>query len=164
MSKPTDRKAAKIQDDARRKKIMRAAENVAALGMLLVCAGLMIPLFNLTDPHALAPFKWIYSFGTLLFVAARATGSMDRSGPVRLRRLRRMEFWAGVCFMTGAAFWFYQEQHLGANAGPLALIRNTILFTLAGAVIQIIASWLIYAREKKLRGEHSSSTDAEKKQ
>ena len=131
------------------KKIVRAIENMAALGMLLICAGLMIPLFNLTDPASIVPFKWIYSAGTLVYICARVAGVTDRSGTMRMRRLRRMEFWAGVCFMAGAVLWFYQEEHLGATAGPLAVIRNTILFTLAGAMIQIIASWLIYAQDKK---------------
>lgn len=133
----------------KRRKMMSIAENIASVGMLLICAGLMIPLFNLTDPSALTPFKWIYAAGTICYIVARVYSAAGRNESVRLRRLRRMEFWAGVCFMIGAAFWFYQQQHLGPNAGPLAVINNTILFTLAGAVIQIIASWLIYSAEKK---------------
>lgn len=145
----------------KRMKLMRAAENIAALGMLLVCVSLLIPLFGLTSAHALDPYKWIYSAGTLLYIVARVIGAMNPTGTVRLRRLRRMEFWAGVCFMIGAAFWFYQEGHLGPLAGPLALIRDTILFTLAGAMIQIIASWLIYAQEKKIKaaGENKEKKD-----
>lgn len=146
----------------KRRRLMSAAENVAALGMLLVCAALMIPLFGLTSAHALDPYKWIYAAGTLLYVVARVVGAMDPSGTVRLRRLRRMEFWAGVCFMIGAAFWFYQESHLGPLAGPLALIRDTILFTLAGAAIQIIASWLIYAQEKKMRAKQDKTGEKKK--
>ncbi len=151
-----------IPKTPRRRKIMSAAENVAALGMLLVCAALVIPLFGLTSAHALDPYKWIYSAGTLLYIVARVVGAMDSSGTVRLRRLRRMEFWAGVCFMIGAAFWFYQEGHLGPLAGPLAVIRDTILFTLAGAMVQIIASWLIYAQEKKIRAHEDEQREHKK--
>lgn len=145
-------------DTAKRKKMMRLAENIAALGMLFICVSLMIPLFGMTSVEAIAPFKWIYSAGTLIYICARVASSMKSNEPMRLRRLRRMEFWAGVCFMVGAAFWFYQEQHLGPYAGPLAVIKNTILFTLTGAMVQIIASWLIYSREKKL------DTQSDKKQ
>lgn len=60
-----------------------------------------------------------------------------------------MEFWAGVAFMVGAAFWFYQEGHLGKYAGILAVMRDTIMFTLAGALIQIISSWMIMSQSKK---------------
>lgn len=153
MSKSKKKKPAAVELSPRRKKIMQMAENAAAIGMLLICAGLMIPLFSLTDPEALTPFKWIYSAGTFVYIVARVISASGRNEPVRLRRLRRMEFWAGVCFMTGAAFWFYSEEHLGPTAGPLAVINKTILFTLAGAMIQIIASWLIYAQEKKLKNK-----------
>lgn len=133
-----------------RRKITKAAENTAAFGMLLICSGLLMPFFSITDPNALSPFKWIYSAGAFIYVLSRAVAASDPSFPAGIKRLKRMEFWAGVCFMVAAALWFYQEEHLGPMAGPLAVIRNTILFTLAGAVIQIIATWLIYAREKKL--------------
>lgn len=145
----------------RHMKLMRVAENIAVIGMLLVCVSLMIPLFGLTSAHSLDPYKWIYSAGTLLYIAARVIGAMNTSGTVRLRRLRRMEFWAGVCFMVGASFWFYQEGHLGSLAGPLAVIRDTILFTLAGAMVQIIASWLIYTQEKKIKADEEKRKSTE---
>ena len=64
-----------------------------------------------------------------------------------------MEFWAGISFGIATFFWFYSQYHvqeaLGVNAGILAVMRNTITFTLIGAIIQIIASWLIYSQTKK---------------
>ncbi len=124
-------------------------ENIAAVGMLLICAGLMIPLFKLSDPDALEPFKWLYTAGAVIFTAARAAGACDRSGSKRMIRLRRMEFWGGVAFILAAAIWFYKEQHLGPYVGPLAVIKDSILFTLVGACIQVIAAWLIYSVRKK---------------
>ena len=50
--------------------------------------------------------------------------------------------------MIGGAFWFYSENHLGPYAGMLALLRETILFTLVGAAIQVIASWMIVSKSK----------------
>lgn len=64
--------------------------------------------------------------------------------------MRRMEFWAGVCFIAGAAFWFYKLQYYAAlPAGILAVMQQTVAFTMAGAVIQIVASWLIASRMNK---------------
>lgn len=134
---------------ARSAKLKRAIENTAAAGMILLCAGLMIPLFNLTDIKALTTFKWLYTAGALIFLIARLVGSTDFAEPLRLRRIRRMEFWSGVCFGIGAFMWFWKENHLGPYAGPLAVVRDTILFSLAGACIQIVAVWLIYNIEKK---------------
>lgn len=64
-----------------------------------------------------------------------------------------MEFWAGVAFGIGAGFWFYREAHLGQYAGMLAVMKDTIMFTLAGAVIQVIASWMIFSLSKKEKEE-----------
>lgn len=94
-------------------------------------------------------FKWVYSAGALIYVIARVAGARNAEGSLRLRRMRRMEFWGGMCFIVGAAFWFYSESHLGPYAGMLAVLRQTILFTLAGAVIQVIASWLIVSQLAK---------------
>lgn len=131
----------------------RLAENSATFGLLLICVSLIVPFFNPGNLEFIKVFKWVYVAGALIYVIARIAGIRARDGEsLRLRRLRRMEFWAGVAFMIGAAFWFYSEVHLGPYAGMLALLRQTILFTLVGAVIQVIASWLIVAREQKEKG------------
>lgn len=133
----------------RRRKL---AENTATFGLLLVCAALIGPFAINGDLGLLKIFKWIYSAGALIFTVARVVGGSDPSDSLRLRRLRRMEFWAGVAFIFGAAMWFYYESHLGEYAGILAVMKNTIMFTLAGAVIQIIASWLIVSQTRKEKG------------
>lgn len=130
----------------RRRKL---TENTATFGLLLICAALVGPFAIDGDLDLLKIFKWIYSAGALIFIVARVAGAGDPRGSLRLRRLRRMEFWAGVAFVFGAAMWFYYERHLGEYAGILAVMKNTIMFTLAGAVIQIIASWLIVSQSKK---------------
>lgn len=127
----------------------RAIENCAVAGMLIVSVGLMLPLFNLTSLSGLSTYKWIYTSGAAIFLVARLVGATDRTGSGRIRRARRMEFWSGLCFAAGAFMWFWKEAHLGEYAGPLAVLRDTILLSLAGACIQIIASWLLYYMEKK---------------
>lgn len=127
----------------------KMVESTATFGLLLVCVSLVSPFAGIGNMNILSVFKWIYAAGALIYVVARVVNVNDPGDSMRLRRLRRLEFWAGVAFMLAAAFWFYEEQHLGPYAGPLAVMRNTILFTLAGAAIQVIASWMIVSRTKK---------------
>lgn len=134
----------------RRQRIM---EWVASSGLLLICVSLLVPFFNPSDISFISIFKWVYSAGALIYFIARVMNVKVEGESMRLRRLRRMEAWAGIAFIIGAAFWFYSEAHLGIYAGMLALLRQTILFTLVGAVIQIIASWMIVARQSKEKGK-----------
>ncbi len=127
----------------------KLVEATATFGLLLICAALVAPFANPSDVDMLGIFKWIYSAGALIFTVARVVNVNDPEDSLRLRRLRRLEFWAGVAFVMAAAFWFYSESHLGPNAGVLAVMKNTIMFTLAGALIQIISSWLITSRARK---------------
>ncbi len=136
---------------ARRRK---TADLLSGIGLTVIAIGLLVPLFNLLHTEVVADFKWIYTLGAVLFLGARCIDTSDPSEPARIRRMRRMEFWAGVAFAAGAFFWFYDSSRLGSLAGPLAVMRNTILFSLAGAMIQVISSWMIYFAAKKLaRGE-----------
>lgn len=131
----------------------KMAESTATFGLLLICVALISPFTGFGNMAILSIFKWVYSVGALVYVVARVINVNDPADSMRLRRLRRMEFWAGMAFIMAAAFWFYEEKHLGPYAGPLAVMRNTILFTLVGAAIQVIASWLIVSRTKKEQGK-----------
>lgn len=131
----------------RRRKIV---ENTAVFGLILVAVGLMVPFANLTSPAYVAVFKWIYSAGALVYLAARVADVRDPRESLRLRRLRRLEVWAGVALCIAAFFWFYNENRYGARSlMTLSVLRDTIIFTLVGAIVQLIASWMIYAREKR---------------
>ncbi len=138
-----------IQGDSRKGNLV---EGVATFGLLLIFVSLVIPFFSPSDFALVKVLKWVYSAGALIYVIARVIGARAPGESVRLRRLLRMEFWGGVAFMVGAAFWFYSESHLGPYAGMLALLRQTILFTLVGAAIQVIASWLIVSCQRKEKG------------
>lgn len=137
---------------ANREQRRKYVEGTATFGLLLICVALAAPFADFSDIDSLAIFKWIYSAGALVYTVARVADANDPADSTRVRRLRRMEFWGGMAFIAGAAFWFYTEQRLPANAGPLAVLRNTVAFTLAGAFIQIIASWLIVAAVRKEGG------------
>lgn len=129
----------------------RLVETAASVGMLMLAIGMFLPLLNLLSVERLPVFKWVFSVGALLYWGARCVDVSAPGESMRLRRLRRMEFWAGACFGVAAFFWFYNGHKFEgiATVGPLTILRDTILFSLAGAVLQILAAWLIYFRQKK---------------
>ena len=131
--------------EKRRKQV----ESTATFGLILICVALVAPFTNISNLGALSIYRWIYGAGALIYIIARVVNVNDPEDSIRLRRLRRMEFWAGVAFAIATFFWFYMQYHLGEYAGVLAVLRNTIMFTLVGALIQIVASWLIYSNTKK---------------
>lgn len=136
--------------EARLEKRRKYVELGAAAGLLLVLAAMMAPFIGGLAGYPLMWAKWVYAAGALVYTAARVVDVNAPGDSLRLRRLRRLEFWAGVCFIIGGAFWFYKEQYyMGLFAGPLAVMRQTVAFTMAGAVLQIVASWMIAYRMKK---------------
>ncbi len=135
---------------AKLEKRRKYVEVAASVGLLLVLAAMMAPFLEGLMGHSMMWAKWIYAAGALVYTVARVVDVNASGDSLRLRRLRRLEFWAGMCFIIGAAFWFYKLQYYaGFFAGPLAVMRQTVAFTMAGAVIQIVASWMIASRMKK---------------
>lgn len=134
-------------------KSKKAVENTATFGLILVAVGLAAPFTDLTNFEFIKIFKWIYAPGALIFTIARIVGSTDPAESMRVRRLRRLEFWAGVALCIGAFFWFYNEHRFGEflrqGAATMTYLRETIYFTFAGAIIQVIASLSISRRLKK---------------
>lgn len=141
------------KDPAPARKSRKAVERTATFGLILVALGLLAPFTDLTNTGYLHFFKWIYGAGALIFTFARVAGSTDPDESLQLRRLRRLEFWAGVAFCIGTFFWFYNEDRFGfyldLGMGSLACLRDTVYFTLAGAVIQILAVIFLSRRMKK---------------
>ncbi len=132
--------------EARRKYV----EIAAVVGLLLVLLAMMAPFFAGLVGRSMMWAKWVYAAGALVYTIARVVNVNAPGDSLRLRRLRRLEFWAGMCFIVGAAFWFYKlDYYSGFFAGPLAVMRQTVAFTMAGAVIQIVASWMIASQMKK---------------
>ena len=140
--------ATKIQMPLDQKR--KYVEIAASIGLLLVLAAMAAPFIGGMLGMSFQWAKWVYAAGALVYTAARVVNVNAPEDSLRLRRLRRLEFWAGVCFIIGAAFWFYKLQYYsGFLAGPIAVMRQTVAFTMAGAVIQIVASWMIAFRMKK---------------
>ena len=145
IDKATDKK------EGRRKAIERSA----TFGLILVAVGLLAPFADLDSAANLRFFKWVYGAGALVFTIARVVGSTDNAESMRLRRLRRLEFWAGVAFCIGTFFWFYNENrfefYLNLGMGQLACLSDTVYFTLAGAAIQIIAAVMLSRQGRKIK-------------
>ena len=138
-------------------KSRKAIERSATFGLILVAVGLLAPFTDMTNAAYFRFFKWIYGAGALIFTVARIVGSSDPDESMRIRRLRRLEFWAGVALCMGTFFWFYNEDRysflLDNNVGMMTALRETIYFTLAGAVIQVFAVFSLSRRLKKEKGE-----------
>lgn len=146
VNKPSQATITPVKLEQRRKYV----EIAASVGLLLVLVAMMSPFLGGILGHSMMWAKWVYAAGALVYTCARVINVNSPDDSLRVRRLRRLEFWGGMCFIIGAAFWFYKLQYYsGFFAGPLAVMRQTVAFTMAGAVIQIVASWMIAAQVKK---------------
>jgi len=135
--------------DKRRKHV----EAAATFGLLLLAAGLVAPFASIENQLLCGIFKYVFAVGAVIYTAARLVNVNAPGDSIRLKRMRRMEMWAGFCFLTAAFFWFYKSYRYPELGFTLGVVRDTILFTLSGALIQIVASWLISARMKKEYGQ-----------
>lgn len=139
---------AKLSGEALEKR-RKQVEATATFGLILICVALVAPFTSPASMNYLNVFRWIYGSGAVIYLIARIVDISDPKDSPRLKRLRRMEFWAGISFGLATAFWFIGQHRFGPYAGALAVLQNTIMFTLVGALIQIVASWLIYSQTKK---------------
>jgi len=89
----------------------------------------------------------------VVYTVARVVGAVGRDGSFRVRRLRRMEGWAGIAFCIAAFFWFYNTRKFDGEMLTFRMLNETILFTLAGALIQIVSSWMLSAALRKDAGQ-----------
>ena len=109
----------------------RFCEAFAPLGLLLIAAATLIPLFT-GGFHNLATLRWLYGAGAAWMLICRLF-SPYRGADMRMKRLVRMQSWSALFFVAATFFLFY----------PGSAPRDWIALTMAGAVVQIIASVLI---------------------
>lgn len=136
-----------------RARIRRAMEALATFGLILVAVGLAAPFATFGNGTLLVMFKWIFAAGAVVYTVARVVGAVGRDGSFRVRRLRRMEGWAGIAFCIAAFFWFYNTRNFDGEMLTFRMLNETILFTLAGALIQIVSSWMLSAALRKDAGQ-----------
>lgn len=127
----------------------RFVEILSSFALVLVAIGLASPFITPDNSVMITIFRWVFCAGALIFTGARLINVNAQGDSVRLRRLRRMEVWSGICFCLASGFWFYNSSRFEGITFSLPVMRDTVMFTMAGAVIQIISSWMISARMKK---------------
>lgn len=101
---------------------------IAVAGLLMIVVATALPLLRIGGEA----FRYIYCAGALAVVTGRALTRCP-SSILRVRRLYRLEVWAGVIFCVGGFFLFYD------NAGAM----DWMAFTLAGGAIEVYASFMI---------------------
>lgn len=160
-NKHTD--TAQVRPSESRLRLRRAMEALATFGLILVAVGLIGPFTSFDNAVRMAVFKWIMAVGAVSFTGARIAGAIGKDGSFRVRRLRRMEVWAGVAFCIGAFFWFYNAYRFGGNLVTFRMLNETILFTLAGALIQIVSSWMLSSAMRKEARQNGDADPQDKK-
>lgn len=131
----------------------RAMESVATIGLLLLAVGLVAPFTDIYNATLMTVFKWVFTAGAVVYLAARVAGCFDKSLSRRIRNMSRMQVWAGVCFAAAAGMWFYNTGRYPVMS--LRVMQDTVAFTLAGAVIQIIFTWALARQTKKENGANN---------
>lgn len=95
------------------------------IGLLCIVAATALPLLGVWGIGV----RTVYSAGALMVVAGRVFAPSAKGQSLRVRRLCRLEVWAGLIFCAGAFFAWYTPERM-----------DWIAFTLAGAVVQIYVS------------------------
>lgn len=109
------------------------------IGMLLVVAGTLSPLMG----GHVSLYRWIYGVGAALLLVTRILTPYTGKS-LRLKRLYRIESWAALFFCVATFFMFYQP----------GIMRDWLVFTLAGGAIQIYTSIMIPLVVKKETAKH----------
>ena len=113
---------------------------LTVIGMLLIVAGTLLPLFG--NYFYGSVYKYIYTAGAVLLLLCRLftryTGKHDR-----VRRLYRLESWSAIFFCVAAFFMFYEPTSA----------RDWLAFTLAGGAVQVYTSIMIPLTVKRARNE-----------
>ena len=71
----------------------------------------------------------MFAAGAVIYTVARMVNVNDPGDSLKLRWLRRMEMWAGFCFVVAPGFWFYNAHRLAGIVFSLPVMNNTIVFT-----------------------------------
>ena len=131
--------------DRRRKMV----EICSTTGLILVAVGMLVPFAAIDNSALIMAMKVVYAIGAVVYTVARMINVNSPSDSIKLRRMRRMEMWGGFCFIFGSFFWFYNSARYPMITFSLGIMRDTVAFTMAGAIIQIVAAWMITSRMRK---------------
>ncbi len=103
---------------------------IYTVGLLCIGVATLVPILH--GSFGIEWFRYLYAAGALMVVVGRLF-SPYTGKHLRMKRLRRMESWSGIIFCVGAFFLFYDKTNN----------RDWLAFTMAGAVVQIVATILM---------------------
>ncbi|MDE5572510.1 MAG: hypothetical protein K2N08_05940 [Muribaculaceae bacterium] len=114
---------------------------VMTVGMLLIVAGTVLPIWRLDNNI----YKYVYTVGAVMLLVSRLFNPY-KGTDIRLKRLVRIESWSAIFFCVAAFFMFYDS----------TTARDWLAFTLAGGVIQVYTSIMIPRVEAKNRKQRQN--------
>lgn len=117
------------------KRIQTLRVAIVSTGLLLIAAGMVLPFIY--GPQSTV-YKYIFSAGAALAFLGRLLPSPYRGKNLRLKRLYRLETWSSLTFCVSGYFMF-------ASPDP----KDWLVFTLAGAAIQLYVSLMIPRAQRK---------------
>lgn len=106
------------------------------IGLLCIGVATLIPLLNGGFDHPW--FRYLYAAGAVMVIIARLF-SPYTGRHLRMKRLHRMEAWSSLFFGVAVFFMFYDKTQN----------RDWLAFTMAGAVIQVVATMLMVRVARK---------------
>lgn len=109
---------------------------VVAAGLLLVMGATLLPLLHVP----MTTFRWIYAAGALTVLIGRLFMPY-RGDNLRVKRLMRIEVWAGLFFCAGAALMWVRGNLVGST--------DWLAFTMAGGAISVYTSIMIPRASRK---------------
>ncbi len=127
---PTAEKTAYTREEVLGREPSAYLVALATLGLCCIGIAAFIPIMHGGFDHGW--YRYLFAAGALMVLVARLftpyTGTL-----LRMKRLHRMEAWSGIFFCVAAFFMFYEP----------AQNRDWLAFTMAGAVIQIVATFMM---------------------
>lgn len=120
-------------DKAGRRETLSAI--MVTVGLLSIMTAAFLPLVHIGQDWA----RYVYAAGALLLLVGRFVAPRLKEGPLRLRRLLRVEIWTALIFVAGAVFLFL----------PSAVGKDWIAFTLAGGLLTVYTSIMIPRQKLK---------------
>ncbi len=108
---------------------------MVTVGLLSIMAAALLPLLHIGT----TTMRYVYAAGALLLLVGRFVAPPLKEGPLRLRRLLRVEIWTALIFVAGAVFLFL----------PSAGAKDWLAFTLAGGLLTVYTSIMIHRQKLK---------------
>ncbi len=128
-----------ISDEKKQIEIQNITLAVATLLLLITAA---MPIFGMAGDWT----KYVFAFGAVLALAERFT-ERYKGKNLRIRRLYRMGKVSAMFYCVSA--FFQSSTILNTNMGQSWGNRDWLAFLLAGALLQIYASFAIQHEENK---------------